>query len=64
MMTVMVKGNIKDVFRFEDDLTTFIQNHKNNGVSVELVISDKKSSWYSQLGRAAAKGAKWWMENV
>jgi hypothetical protein len=64
MMTVMVKGNIKDVFKFEDDLTQFVQNHKNNGLALELVIRDKKSSWYAQLGRAAAKGAKWWMENV
>jgi hypothetical protein len=64
MFTILVRGPIKDTFFFEDKLTEWVQGQKSNGLAIELVTSDKKSSWHSQIGRSAAKAAKWWFDNV
>jgi hypothetical protein len=64
MFTILVRGSMKESYYFEDKLTEFVQGQKGNGLEIELVMSDKKSSWHAQIGRAAAKAGRWWMENV
>lgn len=64
MFTILIRGSMKDAFQFEDKLTDFVQAQKGNGLAIELVTSDKKSTWHSQIGRAVSKAARWYFENV